>query len=255
MNDKDIVRASMIDSYLAGSLTDEEMIYFNKQLQEDASLRAALENYEISRDAVRNYALRNDLRHIRHQMKQEEAAKPSGKQVSLWQYAAKVAAAVVLLIIAFFAIQMATLSGERLYNGKVFPVEVWTTRGAAGLQEDQAIKVLLASGNYQQVIDDYQAQFDPSVTATFIAGNAYLQQDMTDKAIAAFKKVEDMNTNTQDKRFVEEAHYYLALSYLRGGDYDQALRRFEAIKASDGNYSQYVGSYFLLKLRALDWLN
>lgn len=259
MNDKDIERSNLIDQYLSGHLTDKEMARFKKQLEEDAALRTELENYEISREVIRNYGLRNDLKRIRKNMLQEQIAEtpssPKARVVSIQRYWARVAATVLILLVGFLAIQLAALSGENLYEEKAFPYEVTVSRnGEATLDsQNQIIQQRYASGNFEEATRLYESLSAPSVTATFIAGNAYLQLDQPQKAKTAFQRVLDVNARQGTDLFEEDAEYYLALSYLRSGEYDQAFNKFKKIKASGSDYSQYIGSYFLWKLRMLDW--
>lgn len=262
MNDKEIERTNLIDRYLNGQLTDKEMSNFKKQLEEDAALRAELENYEISRQAIKNYGLRNELKSIRSAMLQEEAnnqavAEPEARTVPLWKYGLRIAATILLVMVSFMAVQVATLSGENLYEDKALPYEVTNSRNANEVvdTDNQAIQQSYASGNYQEAIRQYEALPDPSVTASFIAGNAYLQSDQPEKAINAFQSVLDINNRQGTDLFKDDVAYYLALSYLRAENYDQALNKFQEIKSSDSDYKQYVGNYFLIKLKILNWLD
>lgn len=260
MNDKEIERANLIDRYLNGQLTEEEMSRFKKQSEEDAALKAELENYEISREAIRNYGLRNELKSIRRTMLQEEVtnediAKPEAKTIPMWKYGLRVAATILLILASFLAVQVATLSGENLYEDKAFPYELTTSRNGNEVidSQNQAIQQSYASGNYQESIRQYESLSDPSITTTFIAGNAYLQLDQPEKAITAFQEVLNINEQQDIDLFKDDAEYYLALSHLRAGNYDQALAKFQEIKSSDSNYKQYVGNYFLTKLKILNW--
>lgn len=262
MNDKEIERTNLIDRYINGQMTHEEMSDFKKHLEEDAALRAELENYEISRKAIKNYGLRNELKSIRSAMLQEEVAhettaRPEAKTVPIWKYSLRIAATILLIMVSFLAVQVATLSGENLYEDKAFPYELTTSRNGNEVvdSQNQVIQQSYASGNFQEAVRQYEALSNPSVTATFIAGNAYLQSDQPEKAITAFQKVLTMNEQQNENLFKDDAAYYLALSHLRAENYDQAFTRFQEIKTSDSSYKQYVGNYFLIKLKILNWID
>lgn len=259
MNEKEIERTNLIDRFLDGHLTEEEMSRFKKQLEEDAVLRAELENYEISREAIRNYGLRNELRSIRSSMLQNKRISESEvRTVSIWQYGLRVAATILLIIVGFLAVQLATLSGEDLYKDKAlpYPSGVNNTRSADEIMDPKTkdIQQSYAYRNYKESIRQYESLSDPSDTAIFIAGNAYLQSNQPEKAIKAFQKVIDINDQQGTDVLKDDAAYYLALSYLRAEEYDQAFNRFRKIKSSDSDYKQYVGNYFLIKLKMLDWM-
>ncbi len=259
MDNREIERSTRIDQYLKGRMTDTEMARFKNQLEEDATLRAELENYEISRQAIRNYGLRRELKDIRSAMLAESATAPTPKSkvVPFSAYWPRVAAAVLLIITGLLALQMATLSGEDLYEEKAFPYEVTTSRntGEPSDTPNKTIQEQYAAGNFRETVAQYENLSDPSPAAIFVAGNAYLQLDQPRQAINAFQKVLETNARQGTRFFQEDATFYLAMSYLRAGDYEEALSRLRQTKAAGGDYSQYISNYYLFRLRMLDWMH
>ncbi len=258
MDNQEIERSTRIDQYLKGRMTETEMAHFKNQLEEDATLRAELENYEISREAIRNYGLRQELKDIRSKMLAEPAAAPATKPkvVPFSAYWPRVAAAVLLLITGLLALQIATLSGEDLYEEKAFPYEVTTSRNAEEPTDtqNQTIQEYYGSGNFKETATQYKNLSDPSPAAAFVAGNAYLQLDQPQQAVDAFQNVLETNARQGTRFFQEDAEFYLAMSYLRAGNYEEALSRLRQIKAAGGDYSQYISNYYLFRLRMLDWM-
>ncbi len=257
MDNQEIERSTRIDQYLKGRMTEKEMAHFKNQLEEDATLRAELENYEISREAIRNYGLRQELKDIRSKMLVEPAAATKPKVLPFSAYWSRVAAAVLFLVAGLLALQIATLSGEDLYEEKAFPYEVTTSRNAEEPTDtqNQTIQEYYGSGNFRETIAQYENLANPPSAAAFVAGNAYLQLDQPQQAIDAFQKVLDTNARQGTRVFQEDAAFYLAMSYLRTGNYEEALSRLRQIKAAGGDYSQYISNYYLFRLRMLDWMH
>ncbi len=261
MDDENTERSELVDRYLLGRLNDTEMRHFKKKLKDDEALRKELENAEISVEAIKNFGLRNELKSIRKAMLEEETLQdttpaPQGRVVSIRQYATRIAATILLVLVGFLAIQVATLSREDLYTDKAFPYEVTTGRNVEETDaQNQAIQQSYADEDFEAAVRQYESLSDPPITATFIAGNAYLHLRQSEEAIRAFQKVLDLNQAQSKDLYLEDATYNLALSYLQAGQYEDALARFQAIRSSDSVYSQYVDNYFLLKLRMLNWFD
>ena len=273
MDEQNLERSELIDRYLSGHLNETEMRHFRKKLEDDEALRKDLENSEISIEAIKNFGLRHELKRIRQEMLAEETTQttpdveaiPERREVptiSMFRYLPRVAASVLIVLVATVTTQVATLSGEKLYASKEseHPLPYGDFNTVRGNKEtsDAEVRTMersFASGDYQAAIQQYETMKQPSVDIDFIAGNAYLQTNQPAKAIDIFEHLLEIDQTQGQDFFKNDTEYYLALSYLRAGDYDQALEKFQELKASDSNYSEYVDGYFLWKLKMLDWFH
>lgn len=280
-NLSDIQRAEHIDRYLDGSLDAEETAALEAALDRDAELRQEFEDIEMARTLVRDYALRDEIKSIRNAMRREEAiadettqqpfaqtpivkippsdamkrghVRPLYRRVSA--YAGRIAAGVAILLVGFVGYQYATLSHDDLYAEKAMLYQIAASRSA---EESTASPAEQLERQYQaqrfdEVITTYEQLSNPSLMAMFLAGNAYLQAGDTDRAIEAFREIVVINGSQGINRFEEDAQYYLALSYLKGDQIDDALPLLEEINADpEHSYHPLVSDYYLWRVKFLN---
>lgn len=250
-------KLEMIDRYLRNELSGPEKRTFEQKAEKHPDFRQEVEDMKISQEVIRSYAMREEIRSIRKAMLQEDKSSTSTSSQSFKFYALRIAASILLLIVALAAFQYASLSGDRLYTEKamIYPTE--TTRSG---QEDNEITkeeqtfTYYQQEDYQQYVENYEQLLSPSTKAIFLAGNAYLQLSNTEKAITAFNTVLEKNAQSTEKQFQEDAEYLLALALVKNGDYAQAHSMMETIANNPNHrYHDMVNTYYLWKLRMMQW--
>ena len=280
-NLSDIQRAEHIDRYLDGSLSAEEGATLEVALEQDAELRQELENIEMTRALVREYALRDEIKSIRRTMRSEAAAvdeasprpfagmptveippsdamkrghvRPLYRRVSA--YAGRIAAGVAILLVGLVGYQYATLSHDDLYAEKAMLYQIAASRSAeeATASSAEQLERQYQAQRFDEVIATYEQIDDPSLMAMFLAGNAYLQVENPDQAIEAFREIVVINGSQGINRFEEDAQYYLALSYLKGDQLAEALPMLETINADpEHSYHSLVNDYYLWRVKFLN---
>lgn len=254
-----------IDRYLAGQLNTEEGRALEAEMGQNDALQQAYEDARITQALAQDYGLREEIKSIRRAMQANPNSSVSSptstitsepvKARSLRAYLSRVAAGVAILLVGFAVFQYVTLSPESLYTEQAVAYQLSvnrapeTTDSSAEEQLTQAYRV----SDFDAVVTRYKQLVNPSVTATFLAGQAYLQTDQPQSAIEAFREVVATDSNRGINRFEEDAEYYLALSYLRASQVDQALPLLEAIHSkSEHSYHASVTGYYLWKVRLLD---
>ena len=111
------------------------------------------------------------------------------------------------------------------------------------------------SGSYQKVISAVSLKEHKSQKDYFLAAQSYLQLNDADAAINAFKQVEDINQKTNEKYFVYETDYYLALAYIKAGNIEKAEQQLNKITSNKQHpfYNQAKSitrtKLFILKLK------
>ena len=68
--------------YIDGEMTESEKIDFEKQLAADRSLKQAMDNLQLAKDAVRSYGLKEKVSGIHQEMMKELKTETPVKQIS-----------------------------------------------------------------------------------------------------------------------------------------------------------------------------
>lgn len=250
-------KLELIDRYLRNELSGTEKTTFEQKVGKNADFKQELEDMQISQEMIRSYAMREEIKSIRKAMLQENKSNTSTSSPSFKFYAVRIAASILLVVVALAAFQYASLSGDSLYAEKamIYPTE--TTRSG---QEDTDISAEELAISYyrlddfQRYIEHYEQLTSPSIKATFLAGNAYLQLSDNEKAISAFNIVLEQNDPNTLMQFQEDAEYFLALAMIKNGDYEQAYALMETIANNpDHRYHDMVDTFYLWKLKIMQW--
>lgn len=283
-NFSDSERAQQIDRYLAGRLNTEETQRVETALQRDPAWQQAYEDAKLSRLLTQEYGLRDEIRSIRTAMLNENASEatlepmtgtpmafPADTTVVAARsadrakvrpmfsqpvaYAGCIAAGLALLLVGFLGFQYATLSGDNLYAERASVYQVAASRSSETPTDspEEQLEQFYRAQRFPEATAAYEQIETPSITAMFLAGNAYLKQDKTDQAIDAFREIVRINGSQGINRFEEDAQYYLALSYLKADRPDEALPLLEKINDNpQHSYHALVSDYYLWKVKFLN---
>ena len=242
--------------YLDNELTGPEREEFEKRLAIDGDMRQELENLKTAREAVRMFGLKQKVASIHQEMMTE--IKPQGVVRSMSatrrivRYTTAVAASILLVAVGIIGYNFLRLSPVRLYNSQYHAYELSSLRG-----EQTAGSVLETDyhqGRYNKVIEDLKSLQNPGPEELFLCGVAYLETGNAPAATTSFKAVIEKNTAAKTTLFNDDAEYYLALSYLRNKQYDQALDLMLAIRNNPNHsYHDQFSRGFVRKVKMLKW--
>ena len=247
-------KIDLIDRYLRNELSGTEKATFEQKVADYPDFRQEVEDMRISQEVIRSYAMREEIKSIRKAMLEENQSNTSTAAQPFRFYAVRIAASVLLLIVALAAFQYASLSGDKLYAEKSLVYQTETSRGAQAEGEEAQAFTYYQQEDYQRYLENYEQWTSPSTKATFLAGNAYLQSADTRKAIAAFQAVLEKNARSDQKQFQDDAEYYLSLALVKNEDYAQALSILESIADNPAHkYHNMADTYYLWKLRMMQW--
>jgi tetratricopeptide (TPR) repeat protein len=232
------------------------LVAFEQAILQERQLAETIEKARISRMAVRNYGLRHSLKNIHAQAMAER--QPQSRVVPLWRYAARLAAGIVVVLISVLAFRLGTVSNESLSDVKNNLFQLEYTRGddGDGTMVIRKMKDAYQQGEYQQCANIYENNRLSGQTGhaeeNLLAGNAYLALNLPERASNCFQKILDANRNTEEKRFEDEAQYYLGLALLQENKVAAADTIFSKIYHQPGHeYHRKVSTSFYWQLK---WL-
>jgi tetratricopeptide (TPR) repeat protein len=186
------------------------------------------EQDESLQDAVRSYALRQQIASLHKEIMPELRNSVSGTSVfsMVARTSLKIAAGLIFLAFCAMLYLYFSTSKEDLFRSHYTSYAASAERGNPG--DISTAKV------------------------NFIAGQKDLEKGHAAEAIRSFQKILDENAASGGKRFNDDAEYYLALSYLKAGQINKALPLFERIYDDrDHLYHDQVSGWYLFRLKML----
>ena len=235
---------STIELYLQGRMTQEEMEDVEIRILLDPDFRQEFESARILihgiKESARQTTIREKIQHLENashdfQM-QESLAQDEVKILSLtrtqFRILSAVAAAVVLILLfvnlPFFS--PGNTSPEQLFAQNF---EVSANIGLQTKRSNQADRPAseayrayddknygLSAQLFESIID----QSESRLTDLYHLANCYLVLEKWSEAIAALEEVAQSNSS-----LAENAQWYLALAYVRTGEYQKAKPLLEAL--------------------------
>lgn len=235
--------------YLDDELTPQERQLVENELA-DPQVSEQLRRLQISKDAFKQFARKQQVAAIRKEMMAEQKPGRSVVRPVNWLRATmRVAAVVILLIVVAGIIQYSLLNNQRLYSSQYETFTLGTARSDGAVS---SIEQAYRQNDMPLTVQRYKENNSPASTDHFIAGQAFLSLNDAPNAIAAFEKQLAINSKLQFKPYQDDAEYYLALAYLHAGSVDKALPIFEKIHNQPSHtYNREVSSWFIFKLQML----
>lgn len=233
-----------IEDYLTGNLSEEDQRAFEKALDEQPELREELALYqeiegvlaEDARHEQDNAAVQETLSLMSKQYFAEEQkeAKVITLQRSQWIRRIAVAAAVVLVIV--FAWPYLQPAGVPQYADLAdHPTASFTEMGGTETLLPQAEQAF-NTGDYAgaiQPLQTYLMENDGDTQAWFYLGISLLETGAYDQAETLFKQI-----STLDSAYKTEAVWYQALTALKKGDLDNCKTFLQQIPEGSGHYEE-----------------
>ncbi len=240
--------------YLDGELSGSEKNMLEQQLAADKTLQGELESLQSTREAVKLYGLKQKVASIHGQM-MEELQAPVKKISSvrrMVRYSVAIAASLLLLVGGYWAYNFFTLSPDKVFASNYRSYELVTVRDG-GTNEISAIEEAYKEKKYAEVV---RITFDRpfSIKELFLRAMSYSELTDNPKAIEEYKKVIAQNEGAKTNTFKQQAEYYLALSYIRNGDYDFAIDLLNKIQDDPNHlYNEKVSNKLIRQVKMLKW--
>ena len=235
--------------YLDGILPDDEREGLEKQLATDKNLQEELENLRLAREAVRSYGLKKQVAGIHEQMIKE--MKTPVKQIinnrRIIRFSIAIAASVLVIFLASRLITTGTISPDKLFADNYHSYELSTVRGT---EKETAVEKAYRAKDYNRVI----ALTDTSaaVKNLFLSAMSYLEIKNSSEAIQKFKKVLQADERSGSAVFMDEAEYYMAMSFILNEEYDFAGALLQKIKDNPNHlYHEKITDKLIQNLKKL----
>ncbi len=237
INDNDF---SLIESYLDGSLTGNDRISFEKRIRAEEELKESL-SLMIEMDIVLHEFDKNQqIEEWKNIIATEPLPKPTIirrlvdiRHSQVGQYALSIAAMLLLFVAIYFLVPTSTNSPEQLANhywsetAQFSYSNVSRGENLETVVEDtlEDIYNLHKTGNYTATLKAIEALPTLDEKTILLKGSCYYNTDQIDNAITIFQKIVTSPNNYS----VDEAKWYLALSYLKKGKTEKAQKELQEI--------------------------
>ena len=234
MSDKEELYQS-IERYLAEEMEAEELSRFEEKLATDAALKAEVRLHRELAESVTEQAgtekLIEDLNEI-HRESPAEYSK-SGPRKLLWA----AAAVVLLFFLAWVVYDMLFDEGkdpQTLYAEYYEVYPALDQKRDANAESDELNQALASyrKGEYRKALNGFQKSFSTPVASDFYSGICFMELQKPDSAIYFLSLVVDEGDNL----LMNQAQWYLALSYLSQGEVESAILILNKIITNEGSY-------------------
>ena len=232
----------LIQPFLDGELSREELDWISKELESNAVLADDIKLYREVDSAIREQdvmGLRNQLEIIHNSM--DDSTK-SPKRVPRYRktisYAAIASLAILISVGILYKIQTRKLSNVDIYEKYYEPYDVTMVYRSAGENADrlyQEARLKYEAAQFQEAIILFEKvlESDPgNMATTLYSGISYLEVDQYNKADRSFSKI----IAHDDNLFIEQAEWYLGFCYLMTNETEKARKHFGKIAGSNSSY-------------------
>ncbi len=225
-----------IEAYINGTLDEQELVAFERQLQVDAALQEEVAFYRQVRDVAKD----RDFNAFEKQLQQSSDAyfnNKKGKRSSpkvIWMIAA-----LVLIILLFFLARQyfakpLPVEPERIYAEYAqhdFSLQEMGTDATIG-----AIQARLNNQNYSEalpLIDEYLSIHPDAADVLLAKGVCMLELDRLAEAEIVFT-----NLQQQFPLYQNESHWYMALLFLKQGQLNKSASVLREIPETSSRYPE-----------------
>jgi tetratricopeptide (TPR) repeat protein len=246
---------NVLDAWLHGRVEGKEAEARLREQGVDNPV-AALELHQAAAKAIQQYEVLRQVQAV-HRLYAPKAADANvaipqkGKVLHLpWvKWSMRVAALLLLMAGGWIGYEYAATNTSTVY-GEVFqPYYVNTDRGVGNVVTHRMVEEFKA-GDYAAVINTYQKLPASSNREKFLTAYAYHQTGKQSEAIALLRQVLLHNQQSGSRLYQDEAEFYLALSQLKNGNKEEAVRLLTAIRNNpDHTFHQQVKAWTLTKLK------
>ena len=239
---------NIIDEYLSGRMKDEDLTSFKLQVQQDADLRAAVEerkNLLVAINAFGDIQMKERAKRIH-----EIATSPSTKvrQLPVWRYAAAVAAVLAIGFGIWIWLQSPAAPTD-LYAQFYAPYSLsFSTRDLSADQQLSQASELYKNGNYENVLPILEELLNKKINnkgrIKLAAGISHLEIGNDNQARSYFQAL-IANVNSP---YYEQGLWYAAMLSLRKGDVASTKRYLQELINETGSFNHEEAEEILGKL-------
>lgn len=248
----------ILTRYMDGELSAEEKNNIEKLLKNDIALQERYQHLFAAKQAIKMQGLKQRVQVIQNEYLQEtqpgKAAKRStAKKISVFRTFMSAAAILIIVIAGYALYQYSSTTNESVYSSNFISYTAPVSRGNT---RENNIAELYNAGKYTQATQYFESLSNKSYQDYFIAAQTYLNLDNSKAAIDNFRRLENLNSNSAEKYYVQETDYYLMLAYIKNGNISEAEKLLNKI-TSDKQHLFYkkAKNISAIKLTILKWKN
>jgi hypothetical protein len=232
--------------YLDGEMDQTEKETFESKLQKDITLKERLESLRVAIASVRQYGTVEKVRSIHSEMMQELSSVHKETKVvpmkRMVRYSLAIAASIIIILVGVNLFTSTQLSSNKLYNEAFVDYDASVARGNESQTE---IERLYQDRSYTNVIEKGKLQ-NVSQKDSLLVGLSFLKTNKLPDAINLLRSISIQNPVRQD------AEFYLALSYLKNKNYNEALDLMQQIHSNPNHvYRNQFSEGYINKVKKI----
>lgn len=230
MNDNSDISQELleiIERYINGSMTSQELKDFNQLLELDNEFKIKVEDIKTMLSGIEGQSLKEHL-----DEQHENIPKTIDKKIKYLNFN-KIAAAVAVIIAIGSIWFFSTPKNEKLYANHFKPYpELPTTMSSTNNYDFYDGMMKYKHGDYNIAIDKWKVlseQKPENDTLNYFLGLAHMANKNTSEAIPFLER----SVEAPDEFvFLNEAYYYLGLAYLKEGNLELAKKNLSLSETS-----------------------
>jgi len=229
-----------IDRYLLGKFNEEEEKNFQQNLEDDTELAKDVKKRQSiisGLEALGNEKMAERIKSVRQKMKEDEIKSNPDVKKNNGRIVRMLLAAAAISALFFFSWQFLSNHNnnpEQLFAQSYQPYATSiVTRDVNSAENLVQADAFYKARNYQAAIPLLNTALtnQPSNSNLELAiGNAYLSSDQIDQAIIHFQNI----IQRKDPLYVDQARWYLALSYLKNNQKEESKNLLNILVADSG---------------------
>ena len=247
-----------IIQYIDDEMTMDEKQAFEKLLQQDAVLYERYQFMLAAKQAIRSKGLKEQVSKI-HEEYIQSLNRPAvttthiSHKHSIFKTFMRVAAVLIFVVAGYGVFEFSTTDNDSLYKSSFINYQYNIIRGG---EQSKRIDSLYNAANYNAVLTAFNANSQKEQKDYFLAAQSYLHLNKPEAAISAFQQIEKMNASTDQKSFVDETDFYLALAYIKAGRIAEAEKQLNKITSNKQHlFYNNAKNISTLKLKILQFKN
>lgn len=248
------MKNQIIYDYVDGALHGKAKIKAEKMISADPAMKELYESLKLSVEAIRQYGLQQEITSIQNQYLASKSTTATVRRKpamvrSMIPSALRVAASVLVVVGAAGLFKYAAVTTTDVYSDYYMPYEVSRVRSS---QQSGAIEKAFIYKDWSSVTSEFSTLDKPGNQELFLAGIAYLESFRPQNAVRNFEKIIENNSKSNSDYFLDEAEYYLAVSYIKNQEAAKAIPLLKKIRANkDHLYHEKASEKSLLNLKVL----
>lgn len=231
---------SYLLEYLDGVLNPSEMRAFERDLEGNQAIKERLNLIRFTIRAFKFKAYKASVREIQHDFLQHSIenkaftklstpdVEPKARPIQFWL---KMAATMLLLFTMGYALFLLQTDGEQLFENNYISYEIAVERGAG--EQEIYLESQYINGEFSQMFqitaEKEKEEFGPY--ELLLLGTAALELNKPEEARQYLQKINADNDQNRSDTYQDEADFYMALTYLKQGAYEQALHYVRKIRS------------------------